>query len=92
MSERDNVVSIGDDYRRYSRKFWGTRDRERAAREEQQAAALTSWGLSGTRPLAPDHVMAWNDRAAARETEQRRRRLETRRLEIKHGLRPPDWI
>jgi hypothetical protein len=92
MNESDNVVSIGDDFRRYSRKFWGSRDRERAAREEQRAADLSSLGLLGEQAKPPDHVLSWQLHGPTKQDEERRRRLNLKRLEEKHGLRPPSWV
>jgi hypothetical protein len=43
-----NVISIGDDFRRYPREHWGTRDRVRAAREDRVKAMA-----EGTRPGVP---------------------------------------
>ena len=86
----NNIESIGDDYRKYSRKFWGSRDRARAAKEEQQAAALSDWFLPIERDKVPDHVMAWS-LGPTKQDEERKRRLNLARLEEKRGLRPRRW-
>jgi hypothetical protein len=83
MNEADKIVSI---------KFWGSRDRDRAARAEQQAAELSSLGLLGERDKPPDHVMAWQLYGPTKADEERRRRLNLKRLEEKHGLRPRSWV
>jgi len=34
------IISIGDDYRQYPKRFWGTRDKARAAAEARASAQL----------------------------------------------------
>ncbi len=91
MNDSDNVISIGDDFRRYPRKLWGSRDRARAAKEEQQAEALSDWFLPIERDKVPDHVMSWQLIGPVAADEARRRRLNLARLEEKNGLRPRRW-
>lgn len=91
MSESDNVISIGSDFRNYSRRFWGSADRERAALTEPKSSDR-EWILPGSRDLAPDHVMAWNLHGHTKQDEARRQRLELIRLEEKNGLRPRSWF
>jgi hypothetical protein len=90
--EADEIISIGDDFRRYDRKFWGKRDRARAAREEQQADLSDQWILPAERAKPPDHVMTWQLHGPTKRDEEMRRRLNLKRLEEKHGLRPPSWV
>jgi hypothetical protein len=54
----NNIISIGDDFRKYDRRLWGWRDRARAAKEDQQTNLTDTWILGGAKPLAPDHVMS----------------------------------
>ena len=92
MNEPDNhnIISLGDDFRSWDRRFWGWRDRARAAREDQQASLSDQWITSGTRTLPPDHVLAWQLHGQPKEDKARRTRRNVKRLEIKHGLRPRD--
>jgi hypothetical protein len=94
MNEPDNhnIISLGDDFRQFDRKFWGWRDRARAAREDQQASLSDTWILGGDRPLPPDHVMAWQLHGSTKQDEARRRRLNIARLEQKFGLREESWF
>ena len=91
-SDNDNVVSIGDDFRSYDRKFWGWRDRARAAREDEMSSHSKSWFLPGQAPLVPDTVASFQLHGPTEQDEQRRRRHNIARLEEKHGLRPrTEW-
>jgi hypothetical protein len=87
MSDNKNVISIGDGYWRYPRKFWGSLDRKRAARAEQQASHTDEFVLGGQRPLLPDHVTGstWSGHTAEDKARQTRHSLA--RFEEKFGYR-----
>jgi hypothetical protein len=92
MSDTDNIVSIGDDFRNYDRRFWGWRDRARADREDRQADLTSEWILGGPKNPPPDHVMSWQLHGQTKADEQRQRRQRIARLEEKHGLRERPWF
>jgi hypothetical protein len=87
----DNIISIGDDFRQYDRKFWGWKDRARAAREDRQASLSDQWIMGGSGQLHPDHLMSWQ-LGPTKEDEARRRRRNIARLEEKHGIREKPWF
>ena len=84
----NNIISIGDDFRKYDRRLWGWRDRARAAKEDQQTNLTDTWILGGAKPLAPDHVMSWQLHGQTTEDAARQRAARVRRLEERRGLRP----
>jgi hypothetical protein len=90
MSNPDNIISIGDDFRQYDRKSWGWRDRARAQREDAQTDHSKSWFLPGQVQLVPDTIASFQLHGEPEADKARRTRLNVRRLEQKHGLRPRD--
>lgn len=84
------VVSISDDFRRFPRETWGTRDRVRAAREDRARAATARLKpLPGAwEPFLPQFsgsLGGWESDAEHRER-QERQRLNARLR--KHGIEP----
>ena len=83
----NGIISIGDDFRRWPRKFWGSRDREVADALDAQTRRLRETG-----PLLPPppnlvSFSLYEDRQGDRD----RRRREIDRLLEKHGLIPRRW-
>jgi hypothetical protein len=87
-SDNDNVVSIGNDFRNYDRRFWGWRDRARAAREDELSSHSKSWFLPGNTPLVPDTVASFQLHGESEADKARRTRRNIARLEEKLGRRP----
>jgi hypothetical protein len=91
-SDNDNVVSIGDDFRQFDRKFWGWRDRARAQREDALTDHSKSWVLPGNTQHVPDTVASFQLHGPTKADEARRTRLNVKRLEEKLGRRPrTEW-
>jgi hypothetical protein len=90
--DNDNVVSIGDDFRNYDRRFWGWRDRARAQREDALTDHSTSWLLPGNTQLVPDTVASFRLYGESEAEKARRTRRNIARLEQKLGRRPrSEW-
>jgi hypothetical protein len=50
------------------------------------------WILPGLRQFPPDHVMSWQLHGKIKQDEERKRRLNIARLEVKNGIREKPWF
>jgi hypothetical protein len=91
---RPDIVSVGDDFRKWPERLWGSRDRERAAKVEQATAGVRMpeplVPLVGPTPV-PGHVglNPSTDEAESRREDDRRRAAD--RVLEDAGVRPRPW-
>jgi hypothetical protein len=61
----NNIVSLGDDdFRRYPRRYWGSKDRARAAREDRIRAELKALTHTPAREFEPLPIQSPNPMGA----------------------------
>jgi len=82
------IISIGDDYRQYPKRFWGTRDKARAADEASARAQLRELQPLPGKPVPgdPSALRLYGHGGQRGRDEARTRRVETLLGEL--GIRP----
>ena len=95
MTDKDkhpsvDVISIGNYRDEPDRRLCGWRDRLRGAREDELSSHSKSWFIPGQVPFVPDTIASFQLHGQPEADKARRTRLNVRRLEQKHGLRPRD--
>lgn len=77
-----NIISVGDDWYRWPREFWGTRDWERFRQSHRRLPTAAEM------PPAPLHTPVSFSLHRDPEADRDRRRREVDRVLEQHGIRP----
>ena len=80
--KNNNIITLGDDWYRWPREFWGTKDWERYRASQARLPAGTEI------PPVPLHTPVSIGLHGDAEAERNRRRREADRILEQHGLRP----